>query len=80
MAEQFGVDLDRVRAFLAAKEEHRRARIDARFARATRDAQAIIAEIATRVSPRRIYQWGSLHFKALLLRAGIRLGSARLPS
>lgn len=60
MAEQFGVDLDRVRAFLADKEERRRERIDARFARATRDARAIIAEIATRVNPRRIYQWGSL--------------------
>ena len=60
MAEQFGVDLDRVRAFLAAKEERRRASIDARFARATRDARAIIAEIAVRVNPRRIYQWGSL--------------------
>ena len=31
VAEQFGVDLDGVRAFLAAKEERRRARIDARF-------------------------------------------------
>lgn len=60
MAEQFGVDLDRVRAFLADKEERRRARIDARFARATRDAGAIIAEIAAQVNPRRIYQWGSL--------------------
>ena len=58
VAEQFGVDLDEVRAFLAAKEERRRARIDARFARATRDAQAIIAE--RRVNPRRMYQWGSL--------------------
>ncbi len=60
MAEQFGVDLDRVRSFLAAKEERRRSRIDARFARATRDAHAIVAEIAARVNPRRIYQWGSL--------------------
>ena len=60
MAEQFGVDLDRVRAFLADKEERRRARIDARFVRATRDARAIVAEIAAHVNPRRIYQWGSL--------------------
>ncbi len=60
MGEQFGVDLDQVRAFLAARDERRRARIDARFARATRDAQAIITEIAARVNPRRIYQWGSL--------------------
>ncbi len=60
MAEQFGVDLDQVRAFLADKEERRRARIDARFARATRDAGAIIAEIAAQVNPSRIYQWGSL--------------------
>ena len=60
MEEDFGVDLDQVRAFLADKEQQHRARVDERFARATRDAQAIVSEIAVQVNPRRIYQWGSL--------------------
>ena len=54
------VDLERVRAFLKAKEERRQARIDALFDRATREAKAIIAQIARELRPRRIYQWGSL--------------------
>ena len=60
MDEDFGVDLDRVRAFLANREQRRRARIDERYARATRDVRAIVSEIAAKVNPRRIYQWGSL--------------------
>ena len=60
MEEDFGVDLDQVREFLADKEQRRRARVDERFARATRDARAIVSEIAIQVNPRRIYQWGSL--------------------
>ena len=60
MNEDFGVDLERVRAFLADRERRRRARLDERYARATRDAQGIVAEIAAQVNPRRIYQWGSL--------------------
>ena len=60
MDEDFGVDLDQVRAFLADKKQRRRARVDMRFAQATRDAQTIISEIVTQVNPRRIYQWGSL--------------------
>lgn len=54
------IDLDRVRAFLKEKEERRQARIDALFERATREAEAIIAQIARELKPRRIYQWGSL--------------------
>lgn len=54
------VDLERVRAFLKAKEERRQARIDALFERATIEAAAIIAQIARELRPRRIYQWGSL--------------------
>ena len=54
------IDLDRARAFQAAKERRRRARIQKRFERATCDAGAIIAAIAEQVNPRRIYQWGSL--------------------
>ena len=60
MDEDFGVDLDRARAFLADKEQRRRARVDERYVQATRDARAIISEIAAQVNPRRIYQWGSL--------------------
>ena len=60
MDEEFGVDLDEVRAFLADREQRRRARIDERYARAARDARAIVSEIARQVNPRRIYQWGSL--------------------
>ena len=57
---EFGVDLERARAFQAEKERRRQARIDARFEQATRDANAIVAAIAEQVNPRRIYQWGSL--------------------
>lgn len=60
MGNEFGIDLDRARAFQAEKERRRRARIDARFEQATRDAKAIVAAIAEQVNPRRIYQWGSL--------------------
>ena len=60
MKEDFGVDLDEVRAFLARKEERRRAELDERYAQATRDVRAIVTEIAAQVNPRRIYQWGSL--------------------
>ena len=60
MDEEFGVDLDRVRAFLSDREQRRRLAVDARYARATRDARAIVSEIAVQVNPRRIYQWGSL--------------------
>ena len=60
MDNEFGIDLHRVRAFLAEKERRRRARIDARFVQATRDARAIVAAIAEQVNPRSIYQWGSL--------------------
>ena len=57
---EFGIDLDRARAFQREKERRRRVRIDARFEQATRDANAIVAAIAEQVNPRRIYQWGSL--------------------
>ncbi len=60
MQNEFGIDLDRARAFQREKERRRRARIDVRFEQATRDASAIVAAIAEQVNPRRIYQWGSL--------------------
>ena len=60
MDEGFGVDLDRVRAYLRDRRERRRARIDEHYAQATRDTRVIVSEIAAQVNPRRIYQWGSL--------------------
>ena len=60
MEEDFGIDLDRARAFLRDRERRRRRRIDERYARAVRDARAIASEIAVQVNPRRIYQCGSL--------------------
>lgn len=54
------IDPDKVRAFLQAKAARRRARIDASFERTAREADAVIAQIAREVNPRRIYQWGSL--------------------
>ena len=60
MDEDYGVDLCRARAFLADREERRRERLDESYAQATRDARAIVSEIAAQVNPRRIYQWGSL--------------------
>ena len=60
MDDEFGIDLDRVRAFLGDKDRRHHARIDERFERAGPDARAIIAQIAAQVNPRRIYQWGSL--------------------
>lgn len=60
MDDEFGIDLDRVRAFLADRDRRREAQIDARFERAGRDARVIVEQIAARVNPRRIYQWGSL--------------------
>ena len=54
------IDPDKVRAFLQAKADRRRARVDASFERTTREADAVIAQIAREVNPRRIYQWGSL--------------------
>lgn len=60
MSDDFGIDLDRVRAFLREKDGRRSARLDARFEQARRDARAIVAQIASQVNPRRVYQWGSL--------------------
>ncbi len=57
---EFGIDLDRARAFLAAREQRRRERLDARFAQAVDDARGIVRAIVREVKPRRIYQWGSL--------------------
>ena len=60
MDDEFGIDLDRVRAFLRDRDRRREARLDARFEIARRDARAIVAQIAAQVNPRRVYQWGSL--------------------
>ena len=60
MAEDFGIDLQAARAFLAAKDRAREEALDLRFAQANADFQAIVALIVERYRPKRIYQWGSL--------------------
>ena len=60
MENESGLDLGRARAFQTDSERRRRARIEARFEQATRDANQIVAAIAEQVNPRRIYPWGSL--------------------
>ena len=71
MTEDFGIDLNQVRAFLADRTRRRQERVDQRFAQATRDARAVISEIAVQVNPRRIYQWDP---------CSIGSGSARYPT
>ncbi|MGO8692326.1 MAG: hypothetical protein ACLQMF_01525 [Rectinemataceae bacterium] len=60
MGDDFGIDLDSVRAFLAAKDEKHEKALDARFEEARADFEAIAARIAEIYRPARIYQWGSL--------------------
>ncbi|MDA8411596.1 MAG: hypothetical protein M0001_14570 [Treponema sp.] len=60
MRQDFGVDLDRARAFLDAKERRRQGELDARFEVASRDFEAIVARIVERFAPSRVWQWGSL--------------------
>lgn len=63
------IDLDRVREFLARKDERRRRELDERFARASSDFERIVRHIAAVYNPLRIYQWGSLleraHFSGI---------------
>ena len=54
------MNLDAVRAFLAAKERRRQKELDRRFAVATSDFARIVAHIVATCAPRRILQWGSL--------------------
>jgi predicted nucleotidyltransferase len=60
MAEDFGIDLAAARGFLAAKDEARERILNARFAKAGADFQAIASLIIERYRPKRLYQWGSL--------------------
>ena len=50
VAAQFGIDLERVRAFLRSKEWRRTAAPEERFERASGDAAVIVAEIAREVA------------------------------
>lgn len=54
------IDLDRVREFLARKDERRRRELDGRFARAGSDFERIVHHIVSVYNPLRVYQWGSL--------------------
>ena len=53
-------DIGAARRSLAERRARREKALDARFAEARRDAAAIVALIADKYHPRRIYQWGSL--------------------
>jgi predicted nucleotidyltransferase len=46
--------------FLRRKQRLKEEALDARFAEMQKEAAAIVARIAERFSPLRIYQWGSL--------------------
>ena len=62
-------DLETVRAFVAERRRQRRRSLESRLERARRDFSLIVAAIAERYDPLRIYQWGSLidgkHFTEL---------------
>lgn len=55
-----GIDLDKVRAFLADKEQARQRVLDERFEQMTSDCRKIVDHISRSHRVRRIYQWGSL--------------------
>lgn len=60
MVEDFGIDLDEARDFIANKERRRTLELDARFEKARTDFAAILRTIVERHVPRRVWQWGSL--------------------
>ncbi len=54
------VDIERVRKFIASREERRQRAIRQRFEQATRDFDRIVDHIIRAYRPTRLYQWGSL--------------------
>jgi predicted nucleotidyltransferase len=54
------VDIEKVREFIASREERRQRTIRRRFERATRDFDRIVSHIIRKYRPTRLYQWGSL--------------------
>lgn len=60
VGDPYAVDMEKVRAFLASKQEKRAREIDERFRRATEDHARIVRLLAERYRPLRIWQWGSL--------------------
>ena len=54
------VDIAQARQFLARRAAARQAALEARFAQARTDFQAILDLVVTRYQPRRVWQWGSL--------------------
>lgn len=60
MTNEYGVDLDRVRKFLAQKNEHRRSLLKTRWEEANRNVTSIVEHIRRVYKSSRIYQWGSL--------------------
>ena len=56
MATDFGVDMDKVRAFLREKSERRRKALDERYSRARGEFDSIVSRIAAEVKPERVWQ------------------------
>jgi predicted nucleotidyltransferase len=54
------VDIEKVREFIASREERRQRAIRRRFERATGDFDRIVSHIIRKYRPTRLYQWGSL--------------------
>jgi predicted nucleotidyltransferase len=54
------VDIQQARELLRRRQARQQALLSERFAEAWRDFRAIVALIAEKYKPRRIYQWGSL--------------------
>jgi predicted nucleotidyltransferase len=54
------VDIEKVREFIASREERRQRTIRRRFERATGDFDRIVSHIIRKYRPTRLYQWGSL--------------------
>jgi len=60
MDEDFGIDVESVREFLARKESGRREHLHRRWEAAHRDFDKIVEHIVRTFRPQRVYQWGSL--------------------
>jgi predicted nucleotidyltransferase len=60
MNNDFNIDMNKVRSFLAEKDSRRRAALDDSFNRANADFDCIVKHIIKKYNPKNIWQWGSL--------------------
>jgi len=60
MSNDFDIDMDKARSFLAEKDAKRDAELDSSFQEATSDFDCIVGHIIKKYNPKRIWQWGSL--------------------